>query len=208
MIYRNTFKIKTQFGKIMRISCLIVIMSVILVAGVCFAGCTTTTLKTVPAVTTPATPLPAPSTGVNQSVSLLFVQEAPSATLVPAGNGTYTLTMSNLIPYTIYFSDRPERIAGFSTMEDFISGFNWAVSPNAAITRVGAAASEDTMIVELSNPRYNAALHEMTYTVTVIGNYQGDKLKELAQKADPKLPAELGRVSLFIDERPMYFIYT
>jgi len=177
----------------------IVILCVILVAGLCVAGCTTSTPQAVPAATTPATPVPAPSAGANQSVSLLFVQEASSASLVPAGNGAYTLTLSNLVPYTIYFSDRPERIAGFVTMEDFISRFNWSVPPNAAITRPGAAASEDTMIVELSNPRYNAALNEMTYTVTVISNYQGNKLSELTAKADPAFPVELGRVSLFID---------
>jgi hypothetical protein len=108
---------------------LIVILGAILVAGVCFAGCTTTPPETVPAAPAPATPVPALSAGANQSVSLLFVQEAPEATLVPAGSGTYTLTLSELIPYTIYFSDRPERIAGFMTMEDFVSGFNRAVPP-------------------------------------------------------------------------------
>lgn len=94
-------------------------------------------------------------------------------------------------------------------MEEFIAGFNWSVAPTAAITRIGAIESEDTMIVALSNPRYNAAANEMIYTVTVISNYKGDKLGELAVKADPKFPTELGRVSLFIDsqkitERPMY----
>jgi hypothetical protein len=196
----------------MKRSHLIVILCAILVTGVCFAGCTTSTPQTLPEATTSVTPVPASSSGANQSepVSLLFVQEAPSASLVPAGNGTYTLTLSKLVPYTIYFADRPDRIAGSITLEDYLSRFNWSVSPNAAITRLGAKDSEDTMIVALSNPRYNAAANEMIYTVTIISDYKGDKLKELAVKADPKFPTELGRVSLFIDsqpivvERPMY----
>jgi hypothetical protein len=196
----------------MRLSLTLVLLLAILVGGVCIAGCTTSTPQSVPAATTPATPVPASSSGANQSepVSLLFVQESPSASLVPAGNGTYTLTLRKIIPYTTYFSDRPDRIAGFTPMEEFIAGFNWSVAPTAAITRIGARESEDTMIVELSNPRYNAAAKEMIYTVTVISDYRGDKLKELAVKSDSKLPTDLGKVSLFIDsqpviaERPMY----
>ena len=136
---------------------------------------------------------------VNHTVSFLFVQEGESGSLVPTDNGNFTLTMNDVVPYTMYFSDRPDRIAGFYPMEKFIADFGWNVSPNAAISLVGAKESEDTMIVELSNPTYNATTKKMIYSVHLLVNYKGDKLKELEAKADQNLPTKLGKIALFID---------
>jgi hypothetical protein len=115
-------------------------------------------------------------------------------TNLPVNAGNYTLTLSNVVPYTLYFSDRPDRIAGFTTIEDFISGFDWSVAPNAAISRPGAKESEDTMIMELSDPQYTASAHQLTYTAHVMNNYKGDKLSEFVDKSDPTLPTDqIGR---------------
>ncbi|WP_321507442.1 hypothetical protein [uncultured Methanoregula sp.] len=171
----------------------------VLTAGACIAGCITAPVAG-PAVQHPATPVPTVAVMDQKTpVSLLFVQESPDATLIQGTDSTYTLTLGTVVPYTMYFSDRPDRVAGFTGMDDFISSFNWSVAPNAAISRPGAKESEDTIIVVLSNPRYNASAKRLTYTVSILGNYQESTLADFAAKADPVLPAALGKVSLFID---------
>ncbi len=177
------------------------ILLALLITGVTFAGCMTNAPLPAPVAPSPSGPVPAPEPGANPGapVSILFVQEAPSGSLVPAGNGVCTLTLSGVVPYTTYFSDRPERIAGFYPLQDFLAGFNWSAAPGAAISRPDAKESEDTLIVTLSDPRYNRTANELVYTVKIIADYKGAGLKELAAKADPKLPENLGRVSLFID---------
>ncbi|MEI7857854.1 MAG: hypothetical protein WCH85_10165 [Methanomicrobiales archaeon] len=181
-----------------------IILLVVLVAVAFITGCTTNTQQSVPAVISPTVQgLPSPS-GTNQrEPGILFVQESPSGYLVPAADGTYQLTLLNVYPYTTYFSDKPEPQTKFYPMNDYLDGVNWSVKPPAAITRPDAKASEDTLIVTLSNPRYHHATNELIYTVMVIADYQGDGLKELAVSADPALPEELGRVILFIDSVSM-----
>ena len=68
--------------------------------------------------------------------SFTFVQEAANGTFVKNEDGNYTLTLLDVVPYTMYYSDRPEQIAGFTPMERFIAGFNWRC-PNAALSLAG-----------------------------------------------------------------------
>ena len=172
----------------------------LLFALACIAGCTTTGTTPSPATSCPVVQLtPAAVTGQNGTVSLLFVQEAQSGSLVPAVNGTWTLTLDGIVPYTLYFSDRPDRIAGFVTTDMFISNFTWSVPPNAAITIPGGAAGQDTMMVTLSNPQYDLQAKRLVYTAALLDDYKGDKLKELNAKAGRTLPATFGRASIFID---------
>jgi hypothetical protein len=181
-----------------------VILLVVLVAGVCVAGCTTNTQNSDPAALSPPIQSPSSSTGANQSEpGILFVQESPSGYLVPAADGTYQLTLLKVYPYTTFFSDKPEHLAKFYPMNDYLGGVNWSVEPPAAISRPDAKESEDILIITLSNPRYDNAKNELIYTVAVTADYNGNGLKELAVKSDPALPEELGRVVLFIDSVSM-----
>lgn len=181
-----------------------VVLIVILVAGVFFTGCISSSQNPVPATFSPTTRGSSLSTGANLSEpGILFVQESPTGTLVPIADGSYRLTLSRVYPYTTYFSDKPEHLAKYYPMNDYLDGVNWSVKPPAAISRPDAQQTEDILIVTLSNPYYNNVTNELAYTVTVIADYQGTGLKELAAKSDPTLPQELGRVVLFIDSVSM-----
>jgi len=173
----------------------------LVVIGACIAGCTSNAPATCPAAiaetkTVPSTPA---GMGTNISPHFLYVQESSSGSFEPAGNGTYTLTLDSVVPYTIYLSDRPDRTAGFTHMDYYITGFDWSVAPDAAISRPGAKESEDTLIVNLSAPRYNSSARQLIYTATALNNYQGDTLAGFVTKADPALPRDLGKVRVFID---------
>jgi ABC-type Fe3+-hydroxamate transport system substrate-binding protein len=99
--------------------------------------------------------------------SYLFVQTAHS---VESGEGTLTLKMVS--PTTVYFTDRPERIAGHGHTSDFIAmwgegddSFN-ADPPNATLSVIGGEQKVEDIVVTLSNPRLDG--QDLTYDVRAL----------------------------------------
>lgn len=117
-------------------------------------------------------------------VQLLFVQNARDVVL---NNGRLTLVGVN--PITIFFSDRPKRIAGHMSTEDFVldwqegtgkESFN-TEPPNAALSVFGQDEIVD-VVVALKNPRL--AGHALVYDIDVL-------------QEDQPIPS--GPATLFID---------
>lgn len=115
-------------------------------------------------------------------VKYLFVQSAKSLD-VDGGK----IILNNVAESAIFFSDRPERIAGHMTIENFVD--IWAVgdesfqlsNPNAALSFLDDE-KDEIVIVVLSHPVLNSG--NLTYDIEVL---------------DGELPAEGGACSLFID---------
>ena len=117
-------------------------------------------------------------------VQLLFVQNAKD--VVMKGD---RLTLVGVNPTTIFFSDRPKRIAGHMSTEDFV--LDWqegtgkesfhAKPPNAAMSVFGDEEIVD-VVLELKNPRLAGGA--LVYDINVL---------EVEQ------PIPSGPVSLFID---------
>ena len=87
--------------------------------------------------------------------SFLFMQTAHSGTLsAKEGDGKRTLTLNDVSPVTVYFSEKPDREAGHESTAEFIA--EWSVGedsfeanpPNAALDIIGAD-SQSIAIVEL-----------------------------------------------------------
>lgn len=112
----------------------------------------------------------------------LFVQNSAAVKV----NGSI-LTMKDVTPSTLFFSDRPFRIAGHMATEDFVA--NWGTGegsfasdpPNAALSVFHDSGVTDVVVV-LTNPRLRGK--DLLYDVEVL---QGD------------LPARGGPSALFID---------
>ena len=155
-----------------------------------------------------ATPATSPAAG-REPVSLLFVQSFARGSLVPkAGEaGSYTLTLAEEQGPTIYFSDRPNRLVGTLPTERFfaargISPFDPADPPNAALV-ARTEAGEDVVVVELLDPRYDAATRTVTYDVRVLADDAGEALASLAaRQQDAQFAETFGAASLFIDAQP------
>lgn len=121
--------------------------------------------------------------GGGDTAQLLFVQTAKSVT----GKGD-KLTLHGVSPSTLFFSDRPKRIAGHETTKEWVE--TWALGPddfasdppNATLSILEGEEDIDDVVVELRDPKLDG--DELTYTVTVL---------------DGKLPASGGASSLFID---------
>ena len=96
-----------------------------------------------------------------QKASFLFVLRADTGVITKTDGG-YTLTLKDMDPKVLYFSDRPVRKAGFITMTRFMG--DWAKGnnsfkanpPNAAIVHAALKTNEkgiaQAIPVELSNP--------------------------------------------------------
>jgi len=125
---------------------------------------------------------PAPRTDQpGTKVELLFVQNAASGSF----DGK-TLTLNGVGP-TLYFSDRPERIAGQVRTSDFVGRWtkgadNFAASPPNATLSVFGAKEVSSVVVVLTNPKLNG--NTLAYTVKIL---------------EGKLPSSFKESSLFID---------
>jgi hypothetical protein len=114
-------------------------------------------------------------------VELLFVQNAASGNF----DGK-TLTLKGVGP-TLFFSDRPERIAGQVRTSDFVGHWtrgadNFAANPPNATLSVFGAKEVSSIVVVLTNPKLDR--NTLSYTVKIL---------------EGKLPASFKESSLFID---------
>lgn len=118
-------------------------------------------------------------------VPVLFVQNASAVTFAKD-----TLTLKGVSPMTIFFSDRPVRIAGhFHTKDEFVPLWNEGKDsflkdpPNATVSMYEKGKEQLTdVVVKLSNPRLNG--EDLTYDFKVI---------------EGSVPKRGGACSVFID---------
>ena len=118
----------------------------------------------------------------SDTVELLFVQNAEG---VEFGEGAMKLTGVN--PTTLYFSDRPHRIAGHVQLENFLHtmselGTFLDSPPNAVLVMLEEEGIQDVVLVITERP-------------TLVGDTLTFAIRILA--GDP--PASASSVSLFID---------
>ena len=128
------------------------------------------------------------SAASDDAPQLMFVQSADNLKVDAAAN---TLRLVNVNQQTLFFSDRPERIAGHIKMADYLEEWTakagkdnfGADPPNAALSVYEQGKPDNTMaIVKITDPRIDGS--DLIY---------GYKLIE------GSLPAGGGATSLFID---------
>ena len=142
----------------------------------------------------------------NETSTYTFIQEGTNGSFVNDGSGNYTLTMTDVVPYTVFFADRPSRNAGFAPMDKFLKGFDFGASnpPNAAIILSDENETSNMVIVELTKPQYNNATRMLTYTVSLLKDYSFESVwfQDQIGKVDASIPERFGRTILVIDDCP------
>ena len=128
------------------------------------------------------------SSTASDKTQLMFVQIAEDVKVDPAAS-TFRLVKVN--QQTLYFSDRPERIAGHMNLARYLEEWTSqagkdsfkADPPNAVLSVYEPGKSDNTLaVVKLTNPIVDGA--DLIYTYKLI---------------EGKLPASGGATSLFID---------
>jgi len=133
-----------------------------------------------------------------------FVQEGSGGSFVNDSPGNYTLTMTDVVPYTMFFADRPARDVGLAPMDKFLKGFSFGASnpPNAAIILPDENETTDMIVVELTKPQYNNTTRTLTYKAKQLKEYSFTSgwLHDQQSKVDPAIPERFGSVDLVIDD--------
>ena len=116
------------------------------------------------------------------AIEYLFVLTGESATLADG-----VLRIGDVNPATLYFSDRPDRVAGHLTTEEFIADWgegedSFASNPPNATLSILTGPEPQEVVVVLSEPRFDEG--DLVYSVSVL-------------EGDPE--AAGGASSLFID---------
>jgi hypothetical protein len=123
-----------------------------------------------------------------EAPQLMFVQSAEDLKVDPAAN---TLRLVKVNQQTLYFSDRPQRIAGHVKMADYLK--EWTAKagkdnfgedpPNATLSVYEPGQSDNTVVVvEITNPVIDGA--DLIYSYRIING---------------TMPANGGPTALFID---------
>lgn len=152
-----------------------------------------------------ATPVAVATPATDAPIDLLFVQTFGSASVVPQPNddGAITLTREEGTGQTVYFSDRPERLVGTLSNEQFLNSqaFDPSDPPNAALVTLSDGI-ERVMLVELTEPELDPTTGAVTYTVRPLeGQPEGEELASLAARRTDDAIGDLdGAVTLFIDD--------
>jgi hypothetical protein len=115
-------------------------------------------------------------------IQALYVQTASSMSY---DNGK--LTLHSLAPTTLFFSDRPNRVTGHVTSQDFVDSWgkgkdSFASDPPNASLSIFHPDGVSDVVVELKDPKLDGV--DLTYTVEIL---------------DGEMPASGGPNSLFID---------
>jgi hypothetical protein len=163
-----------------------------------------------------ASPVPIPVEG--SGTEFLFMQTLGAGSLAPgdAGVGTMVLTADHLAGQTLFFSDRPERVVGMVPTEKFLGasgtgGLDFTPSdpPNAALVFAGSDGNADQVaVVELIDPRYDAAPGQVAYTVKLLDDVsQVDMTLEQTPVSAADGEQQFTAASLFIDDCPDGEIY-
>ena len=128
----------------------------------------------------------APMAGSDDTVILeeMFVQIARNVT-----SDESTLTLQDVSPSTLYFSDRPERVVGHMTTEQFVD--QWSEGPNSFL--------EDPPNAVLSYVGMGDDIPSDAVVVLRDPVVSGSSLSYSIEVLDGALPATSGAVTLFID---------
>ncbi len=126
--------------------------------------------------------------------TFLYVQTAHSGTLSSSReDGKRTLKLQGVSPVTAYFSERPNKLTGHESTEEFISEWSEGEDsfgdspPNAALDIIGNN-SQSIAIVELMSAKYDSTTQTLEYEILM-----------LEDETAGNIPESFGEVALFID---------
>jgi hypothetical protein len=144
------------------------------------------------------TPVATPST--ENEISLLFVQSFESGTFTPAAGqtGQYRLAIQHTIGHTVFFSDRPERVAGMMPTADFLQSMSFDTPPNAAFVVQLSSGDEAIAVLELSSPNFDPTERTLTYLARLLPGSESIDLDQRPLTAET-LPDTFASASMFID---------
>jgi len=115
----------------------------------------------------------------------------------------FRLTLTDVDPVTV-FSNRPFRDASLISPKLLVNSWESLFAddpPNAVLTFARSGKAPASMVIEIDNPRYNAATRTLTFIATRIAR-EHDPTEKGANWQRLTTPTAMTSVSLFIDLTP------
>ena len=128
-----------------------------------------------------------------QTSNWLFSQTADGGSISPNDDDTWTLTLTDVDPVVLGFTDRPLREAQAGTVERLVDSWSEIFgdsNPNGVVVAHNDSGDTNSTVVELIDPELDGST--MTYTVRVLTNEGGP--------AEPGATYNFEQVSVFIDD--------
>ena len=148
----------------------------------------------------------------DQNPSWLFSHTASAGSLVQKSDGTYTLTLTDIDPHVMAFTDRPARDSLILPATQLIE--QWPAlfadsPPNAVLVEHNPSGNTDSVVLTLTNPRLttpasatstSADTATLTFDATLITTEHPANLKRLTRGIHKTPTATFANASLFIDD--------
>ena len=159
--------------------------------------------------------------GQDQNPSWLLSHTASAGTLVKNSDGGYTLTLTDIDPHVMAFTDRPVRDSVILSAAQLIEQWPTLFAdspPNAVLVEHNPSGNTDSVVLTLTNPRLttpasaaagaapatagatSAATPTLTFDATFIATEHPSNLQRLTRGFHKTPPATFANASLFIDE--------
>lgn len=131
----------------------------------------------------------------------LVQDEVRSGTFSDYGNGTYSLSVTGIDKSADYITNYPyPRTINISTSEKDYSSENVNSAKTAVVKLVDPIdPSQESLLVNVSQPVYNSDTETLSYTATPVLNYSGYNLKPFLKDLDESLPSEFGEAMIYYD---------
>lgn len=180
------------------------IVAAAIVAAVGAAGCGSSSDDTAAPASAPAAATASWAPGAG----------APLLGVLSANGGTFAdgkLTLTDVDPRAVWFTDRPARQAGTDDIAGFTKlFFAGGDPPNAAVEVAGAPENKNLAVVELSKPAYDQKDGTLSFAAKLVpaGEAKRDANARVAahpgiadaiSRQDGALPATFGAVTVFVD---------
>ena len=141
----------------------LIALGIVTIVAPLMLGCGAAPKDTASEVAEAPAPAAAPAT---DEVQLLYVQTADSAALADG-----VLRMVDVSPATIFFSDRPQRVAGHVTTDEFVATWgegedSFASNPPNATLSILAGDEPQEIVVVLTEPRLEDG--DLVYNVEIL----------------------------------------
>jgi hypothetical protein len=128
-----------------------------------------------------------------EEANWLFSQTADGGSISPNGDDTWTLTLTDVDPVVLAFTDRPLREAQAGSVEKLVDSWPELFgdsNPNGVVVAHNQSGATNSAVVELMAPKLNGST--LTYMVRVLTNEGGP--------AEAGLVYNFEQVSVFIDD--------
>ena len=137
--------------------------------------------------------------------SYLSTLEAKHGKFIKHSSTSYELRLTGVDKDGVFFTDRPLHQAGDDTTTSILAHFfkRGTGAPNAVVRVEDADEGQDTLIVELSSPKYEKGRDTLTLHATPLLT-ASPGLSRFEKNADSSLPKSFGDVTLFVDLDSQY----